>query len=76
VERLNVALEASKAKCKRFSWEEFQIGLGLIVRAAEYSRKGVGIFGGKKGVKFPSFHLCRQKSERERCLVGVRRCSQ
>jgi hypothetical protein len=49
VDKMNAAIEASKAKCKRFSCEEFLIGLGLIVGAAEFSQKGVDPFGGKKG---------------------------
>jgi hypothetical protein len=46
---MNAAVEASKAKCKRFSCEEFLIGLGLMIGTAEFSQKGVDLFGGKKG---------------------------
>jgi hypothetical protein len=47
VDKMNAAIESSKAKCKWFSCEEFLVGLGLIVGAAEFSPKGVGLFGGK-----------------------------
>jgi hypothetical protein len=49
VDKMNAAVEASKAKCKRFSCEEFLIGLGLIIGASEFSQKGVDLFGVKKG---------------------------
>ena len=49
VGKMNAAVEASKAKCKRFSCEEFLIGLGLMIGTAEFSQKGVDLFGGKKG---------------------------
>jgi hypothetical protein len=39
VDQMNSAIEASKVKCKRFSYEEFLIGLGLLVEATEFSQK-------------------------------------
>ena len=47
VDKMNREVEASKAKCKKFSYEEFLIGLGLIIGAAEFSQKGVDLFGTK-----------------------------
>ena len=37
-----------KAKCKKFTNEEFLTGLGLIIGSAEFSQKGVDLFGTKK----------------------------
>ena len=48
VDKMNSEVEASKARCKRFTKEEFLIGLGLLIGAAEFSQKGVDLFGGKK----------------------------
>jgi hypothetical protein len=48
VDKMNSEVEASKARCKRFTKEEFLIGLGLLIGAAEFSQKGVILFGGKK----------------------------
>jgi hypothetical protein len=36
---LNDAIEKAKAKCKKFSNEEFLTGLGLIAGSAEFSQK-------------------------------------
>ncbi len=47
VNKMNVAVAASKAKCKKFSNEEFLIGLGIIMGAAEFSQKGVDLFSVK-----------------------------
>jgi hypothetical protein len=49
VNKMNSAVEASKAKCKWSSCEEFLIGLGLKVGVAELPQKGVDLFGGEKG---------------------------
>ncbi len=49
VDKMNLEVEASKARCKKFMKEEFLIGLGLLIGAAEFSQKGVDLFGGKKG---------------------------
>jgi hypothetical protein len=49
VDKMNREVESSKCKCKKFSYEEFLIGLGLMIGAAEFSQKGVDLFGGKKG---------------------------
>jgi hypothetical protein len=46
---MNRAVESTKCKCKKFSYEEFLIGLGLMIGAAEFSQKGVDLFGGKIG---------------------------
>jgi hypothetical protein len=47
VDKMNAEVVASKAKCKRFSYEEFIIGLGLIIGASDFSQKGVDLFGMK-----------------------------
>jgi len=49
VAKMNLEVEASKTRCKKFTHEEFLIGLGLLIGAAEFSQKGVDLFGGKKG---------------------------
>ena len=36
-------------QCKKFTLEEFLIGLGLLIRVSEFSQKGVDLFRGKKG---------------------------
>ena len=48
VQAMNLAVEVSKAKCKKFTNEEFLTGLGLIIGSAEFSQKGVDLFGTKK----------------------------
>jgi len=47
VNKMNIAVIASKAKCKKFSNEEFLIGLEIIIGAAEFSQKGVDLFSVK-----------------------------
>jgi hypothetical protein len=37
VHAMNLAVEASKAKCKKFTNEQFLTGLGLIIGSAEFS---------------------------------------
>jgi len=49
VAKMNLEVEASKTRCKKINLEEFFIGLGLLIGAAEFSQKGVDLFGGKKG---------------------------
>jgi hypothetical protein len=49
VAKMNLEVEASKMQCKKFTLEEFLIGLGLLIRVSEFSQKGVDLFGGKKG---------------------------
>jgi hypothetical protein len=51
VEKMNVAIEKAKAKCKKFSNEEFLTGLGLLIGAAEFSQKGVDLFNIKDDVQ-------------------------
>ena len=48
VHAMNLAVDASKAKCKKFTSEEFLTGLGLIIGSAEFSQIGVDLFGTKK----------------------------
>jgi len=48
VEKMNEAVKAEKCKCRKFSQEEFLIGLALIIGAAEFSQKGVDFFGSKE----------------------------
>jgi len=48
---MNVAREKAKAKCKKFSNEEFLTGLGLLLGAAEFSQKGVDLFNVKDDVQ-------------------------
>ena len=45
VTKMNTAVAAEKCKCRKFSAEEFLIGLALIIGAAEFSQKGVDLFG-------------------------------
>jgi hypothetical protein len=47
VNKLNAAVEVEKCKCKKFSWEEFLVGLASIIGAAEFSQKGVNLFGSR-----------------------------
>ncbi len=49
VDKMNLEIQASNSKCRKFSYEEFLIGMGLMIVAAEFSQKGVELFGGKKG---------------------------
>jgi hypothetical protein len=45
---LNDAIEKAKAKCKKFSNEEFLTGLGLIAGSAEFSQKKIALFNIKE----------------------------
>jgi hypothetical protein len=47
VNKLNAVVAAENCKCKKFSEEEFLVGLALIIGAAEFSQKGVDLFGSK-----------------------------
>jgi len=38
VNKLNAAVAAEKCKCKKFSEEDFLVGLTLIIGAAEFSQ--------------------------------------
>jgi hypothetical protein len=44
VEKLNVAVAASKAKCRPLTEEEFLIGLAILVGAAEFAKRGSDLF--------------------------------
>jgi hypothetical protein len=44
---MNNAVSAEKCKCRKFTAEEFLVGLGLIIGASEFSLKGVDLFGVK-----------------------------
>ncbi len=46
--KMNAAVVAEKCKCKKFSEEEFLVGLALMIGAAEFSQKGVDLFGSKE----------------------------
>jgi hypothetical protein len=48
VHAMNLAVETSKAKCKKFTNEAFLTGLGLIIGSADFTQKGVNLFGTKK----------------------------
>ncbi len=48
VHAMNLAVEVSKSKCKKFTNEEFFTGLGLIIGSAGFSHKEVDLFGTKK----------------------------
>jgi hypothetical protein len=48
VHAMNLAVEAAKSKCKKFTNEELLTGLGLIIGSAGFSQKGVDLFGAKK----------------------------
>ncbi len=48
VDKMDRAVESAMCKCKKFSYEEFLLGLGLMIGAAEFSQNGVDLFGGKK----------------------------
>ncbi len=47
VEKMNMAIEKAKAKCKKCSSKEFLTGLGLIIGAAEFLQKGNDLFNVK-----------------------------
>jgi hypothetical protein len=47
---MNNAVSAEKCKCRKFTAEEFLVGLGLLIGAAEFSPKGINLFGGKDQV--------------------------
>ncbi len=47
VNKLNATIATEKCKCKKFSEEEFLVGLALMIGAAEFSQKGVDLFGSK-----------------------------
>jgi hypothetical protein len=49
VAKMNLEVEASKTRRKKFTLKEFLMGLGLLIGAAEFSQKGVDLFRGKKG---------------------------
>jgi hypothetical protein len=41
---LNEAIQCSKAKVKQLSASEFLIGLGLLIRSAEFAQNGKDLF--------------------------------
>ncbi len=47
VAKMNDAVEKERCKCRKFTPEEFLIGLALIIGAADFSQKGVDLFGSK-----------------------------
>jgi hypothetical protein len=47
VKKLNYAVARTSCKCKKFTEEEFLIGLGLLIGACEFSQKGVELFSTK-----------------------------
>jgi hypothetical protein len=47
VENLNEAVGASKSKCRLFTSNEFLIGLGIIIGAAEFAKRGSDLFAVK-----------------------------
>ena len=48
VDKMNQWVDDEKCKCRKFTKEEFLIGLALIIGAAEFSQKGVDLFGNKE----------------------------
>jgi hypothetical protein len=46
--KLNDAIKKAKAKCKKFSNEEFLTGLGFIIGSAEFSHKRVALLNVKE----------------------------
>ena len=44
VNKMNIAVAASKAKCTKFTNDEVLTGLGIITRATEFSQKWVDLF--------------------------------
>ena len=47
VEKLNEAVVASKCKCRLFTPKEFLVGLGIIIGAAEFVKRGSDLFAVK-----------------------------
>jgi hypothetical protein len=48
VNKMNVTVAASKAKCKKFTPKELLIGFGIIIGAAEFSQKWGGLIWSEK----------------------------
>jgi hypothetical protein len=44
VSKLNAAVSASGAKCRPFMEKEFLIGLGILIGAAEFAKRGFDLF--------------------------------
>lgn len=44
VSKLNAAVSASGAKCRPFTEKEFLIGLGILIGAAEFAKRGSDLF--------------------------------
>jgi hypothetical protein len=51
VEKLNAAVAASKIKCKPFTESEFLTGLGILIGAAEFAKRGSELFSVKDQVE-------------------------
>jgi hypothetical protein len=47
VEKLNVAVATSKAKCRPFTEKEFLTGLAILIGAAEFAKRGSDLFSVK-----------------------------
>jgi hypothetical protein len=45
--KMNEAVEKAVCRCKKKSDEEFLTGLAMLIRAAEFSQKGVELFSNK-----------------------------
>lgn len=50
VKKMNDAIASASCKCKKFSDEEFLIGLALMIGSSEFSQKGVELFSSKDQV--------------------------
>ncbi len=70
VKKMNAVISASLAKCRPFTEMEFLTGLGIMIGAAEFAKRGSDLFSvkdkmtldGKKVVEnwaslCPDFHL-------------------
>jgi len=47
VEKMNAGVSASKTKCRPFTEKEFLTGLGILIGAAEFAKKGSDLFSVK-----------------------------
>jgi hypothetical protein len=47
VDKLNEAVLASKCKCRLFTPKEFLVGIGIIIGAAEFAKRGSDLFAVK-----------------------------
>jgi len=44
VKKMNAVISASSAKCRQFTEKEFLTGLGIMIGAAEFAKRGSDLF--------------------------------